>query len=168
MGDIVMKVLAERFTWGLAVGLAVAAYVWWSRRAKVRELEQKLTDMSRHLNTQMEVTAKGSSALKEELEELRRQNENLRVSLQALQSKPGRAELRTLHVYDRAIHLLNERAPGFGPAWEGALRDAETEIEEAEKGLRGLVRKVFNRPRLSASETSSAEVLGEAPEQGEE
>ena len=42
---------------------------------------------------------------------------------------------------------MREQAPGFAPAWENALRQAETEMDAAESGFKKLVRRVI--PGLS-------------------
>lgn len=146
------------FAVGLAAGLGVAFRGWLSARGKIRELEDEIEDLKSHLHRQMEITGEGNRALREELDELRKQNENLRVTVRSLQNKPDRAELRTLHVYDRAVHILNAEAPGFAPAWEQAVARAEQEVEETQTGLRALVRKVFR----------SALPSGEAPDEAGE
>ena len=56
-----------------------------------------------------------------ELDSLKQQNENLRMTINTLEQKPGRAEIRTLHVYDKAINLMQKRAPGFAPVWQEVL-----------------------------------------------
>ena len=146
-----MEYLKHPFTVGLGVGLLVAITVWitgwWKRRPLVQEA-RRLRD---HLHTQMEISARGNETIRKELEELRRHNENLRITNATLNQKSGKAELRMLAVYDRALHLMYEQAPGFAPAWERVLKTAEDEIQKAEKGLLPLSRKVF-RPSLPAGE----------------
>jgi hypothetical protein len=112
-----------------------------------------MRDLQSHLNTQLKINATGNEKLLAELESLRSQNETLRVNLAALQQKPGRAELRQLQVFDAAIRTLREQAPGFAPAWEKAVRQAETELEAADSGLMKLVRRVI--PGLPGAPTAS-------------
>ncbi len=138
------------FAVGLALGLGVALRGWFGMRLKRRELEREAEQLRSHLHRQMEITGEGSRALKEELEGLRKQNENLRVTVQTLGNKPGRAEVRTLHVYDRAVHIMNAEAPGFAPAWERAIAEAEGQVKEADTGLSALVRRII-RPVLPSS-----------------
>lgn len=135
---------------GLVAGLAVAAAAWKSgfsaRRVlsrDLRKLENELRELQGHLNTQLKINAQGNETQQRELEELRRQNENLRVSLASLQTKPGKAELRHAQITDSAVRLMREQAPGFAPAWEKALRQAEAEVEAGESGLKKLVRRVL-------------------------
>jgi len=74
---------------------------------------------------------------------LKQENENLRISVQTLGQKPGRAELRLLNIYDAALRKMMLQAPGFSSAWEVSLREAEKEYEENEKGLKSIIKKVF-------------------------
>lgn len=142
--------LKHPFTLGLLLGLAVAAVAWKSgfsarrRLAKdIRKLESELRELQGHLNTQLKINAQGNDTLQKELEEQKRQNENLRVSLASLQSKPGKAELRHAQMTENAVRLMREQAPGFAPAWEKAMRQAEMELEAGESGLKKLVRRVI-------------------------
>ena len=142
--------LKDPFTIGLLLGLAVAAVAWKSgfstrrRLARdIRKLENDMRELQGHLNTQLKINAQGNDTLQRELEELRRQNENLRVSVATLQSKPGKAELRHFQVTESAVRMMREQAPGFAPAWEKAMRQAEVDLEAGESGLKKLVRRVI-------------------------
>lgn len=157
MQDTVFAILAHPFTWGLLVGLAACVMIWRAGHVKrseqkreLKRLNTELADLNRHLGQQMKINAAGTQTVTAELESLREKNENLRVSIATLQQKPGKAEARMLQVYDRAVHLLLERAPGFAPAWESAVRDAESHVSDAESGLTKLVRRV-TRPALGHS-----------------
>lgn len=148
--DQLQEIIKQPFVWGLAIGLAltiIALKSGFSHRIRlsrdVRRLENELRDLENHLNTQLKINAQGNQTQQEELEELRRQNENLRVSIASLQSKPGRGEIRQYQVTETAVRLMREQAPGFAPAWEKALRQAESEVEASESGLKRLVRKVI-------------------------
>ena len=162
--DLLIDALKEPFTWGLLVGLLIAASIWKgaftrSRRdaREIRRIESELKDLQGHLNTQLKINASGNEALQCELETLRRQNENLRIQNSSLQQKPGRAEQRQLQLYEMAVRSMREQAPGFAPAWEKALRQAETELDAAESGLRKLVRKVI--PSISGPAANQPEVI---------
>lgn len=156
--DVFAQALQQPFVWGLIAGLMVAGFIWKAgfsaRRQSAREikrLERELKELQGHLHTQLKIHASGNESLQEELEALRRQNENLRVQQAALQQKPGRAELRQLQSFEGALRLMREQAPGFAPAWEKALREAEAELDAADSGLRRLVRRVI--PGFAASAT---------------
>ena len=138
------------FAGGLFLGLLITFFTWKSgfsaRRNLKRELKRIESDsreLQHHLNTQLKINAEGNESLQAKLEDLREQNENLRVNVSSLQQKPGRAELRQLNIIENAIGLMREQAPGFAQAWEKAIRQAELEYESSEGGLKKLVRKVL-------------------------
>ncbi len=148
--EIFTEALKNPFTWGLLLGLMVAAFIWKagfsSRRAVCRDLkrvEEEIKNLQSHLNTQLKINASGNQSLQTELETLRQQNETLRVNNAALQLKPGRAEQRLLQIHEIAIRTMREQAPGFAPAWEKAQRQAEAELDASESGLKKLVRRVI-------------------------
>lgn len=134
------------FVAGLLLGLAVALVIWIRgllvRLVRDREV-QRLKDL---LATKLEVEAKSQRKLNEELESLRKHNENLRVSLKSLEAKPDRQSLRQLHVYDQAIRTLLGRSPGFGPAWQTVLEEAERDTAQIDKGLVAFVKRTFSKP----------------------
>ena len=54
---------------------------------------------------------------------------------------------------------MREQAPGFAPAWEKAMRDAEAAELAAEGGLKKLIRKVLptskSAPAISTQEQAT-------------
>lgn len=162
--ETLKDILANHFTWGLLLGLLVAGFIWKAafsaKRVLSREnqrLTDELKDLTSHLNTQLKINASGNQSLQTELEDLKRQNETLRINLSALQQKPGQAELRQLQLNETAVRLMREQAPGFAPAWEKAIRQAEADLAAADSGLKKLVRRVI--PGLGNSGTASAPLL---------
>ncbi|HHO75666.1 MAG TPA: hypothetical protein ENN05_04475 [Deltaproteobacteria bacterium] len=131
------------FLLGLAIGLLIAAGIWIKGLFRARVSNKEIEKLKESLYTKMQIDTKGHMTRENELEQLRKHNENLRVSLKSLQQKPGRAEVRQLHVYDKAIHSMLAKAPGFAPTWEMVLNDAEDEIRQTETGISAFVRKVF-------------------------
>jgi hypothetical protein len=128
--------------YGVLIGLAVAIWVAiaaWNRR---RTIEAELRRLRQHLQDQMEITHEGAQQRKLELERLRQENENLRITLKAWQQKPDRRELRMLHVYDHAVHQLLSNAPGFSPHWENALHQAEQHVAQIDSGLVAFARRL--------------------------
>src|SRR6478672_9958085 len=108
--ELLNEALKNPFTWGLLLGLLIAAFLWKSgfsaRRTVSRDLkrvEEEMKNLQGHLNTQLKINASGNESLQAELESLRRQNETLRVNNAALQQKPGRAEQRLLQIHEIAI-----------------------------------------------------------------
>jgi len=159
--ELLQSAIQNPFVWGLLLGLLIAGFIWKSgftaRRhalAEAKRLQAEMKDLQGHLNTQLKINADGNKSIQAELESLRQQNENLRVNLAALQQKPGKAEMRQLQMFETALRTMREQAPGFAPAWEKALRQAETEMEAADKGLLKLVRRVI--PGLGSQGTGSS------------
>ncbi|MGJ8642448.1 MAG: hypothetical protein ACSHX9_03495 [Luteolibacter sp.] len=166
-------IIANQFVWGLALGLLIAGFILKNAigskmqlKRENRRIEGEMRDMQSHLNTQMKITATGNDSLTKEIATLKEQNENLRVNLSTLQSKPDKNEQRQFRMQEMAISSMREQAPGFAGAWEKAMRQAESEMETAETGFSKLVRKVV--PGLSYSGTRStateAEVIDEKTE----
>jgi hypothetical protein len=161
--DQLIETLKQPFTWGLLLGLLVAAFAWKSgfsaRRAVARDLkrvEEELKNLQSHLNTQLKITSSGNDVLQAELESLRKQNELLRMNNAALQQKPDRAQQKLLQIHEVAIRTMREQAPGFAPAWEKAMRQGEAEVDAAESGLKKLVRRVI--PQLGTSPPASGQL----------
>lgn len=155
-------ILTHPFTWGLLLGLLITAFIWKAgfsaRRNVSRELkrvEGEMKDLQNHLNTQLKINSSGNETLLRELETLKQQNETLRINNTALQQKPGRAEQRQLQIYESAIRIMREQAPGFAPVWEKAARQAEVDLDAADSGLKKLVRRVI--PGLGNSTPASTQ-----------
>lgn len=128
---------------GLGLGLLITLATWLKGIFSRSSLRREIEDMKKNLNLQMQINAKGNDEVKTELERLKKENENLRISVATLSNRPGRTELKTLHVWDKAIRSLIIKSPAFAPAWEVALEEAKREMEEANAGVRPLIRKAF-------------------------
>jgi len=139
---------------GIAVGWVLS---YLKSLLHIRKYKKEITNLQEHLNRQMKITSEGSKTLEKELEKLKKENENLRVSVKTLGQKPGRAEIRLLNIYDGALRKVMARVPGFSNAWEAALSEAEREYEENEKGIKAIVRKVLG-PSLSHSVSKTVDV----------
>jgi chromosome segregation ATPase len=163
--ETLTEILKHPFSWGLLLGLLLAAFTWKTgftaqRHAarEIKRLQNEMRDLQGHLNTQLKINATGNEAMQAELETLRQQNETLRVNISSLQQKPGRAEQRLLQIHENAVRLMREQAPGFAPAWEKALRQAEADLEAADSGLKRLVRRVM--PALGNASANSPGATG--------
>ena len=148
--DILLTVFSSPFVWGLLLGLVFAAWAFFSGWGTKRALRKEVQRLENALRTQTEVSTAGRQTLLNENAELKKVNENLRISLATLQSKPEKAELRQLHVYDKAVHLMYERAPGFSSAWESALKEAQGDLDKTASGLLPFIRRIIH-PSLSSS-----------------
>ena len=144
----------EMFIYGILIGLAVAAViatVLSSRLSRVRkEKESEVQKYKTMLTDRMELEAEGLKKVKEENEELKRINENLRVSLMALRDKPGRKELQRLQVMQKAADRLTLNSPGFGPVWQAALKESEDEFQKVYSGFMPFIKRHIPRPTDAA------------------
>lgn len=170
MKDTLIHLFTQPIMIGFALGLVVALYVWLRTIGKLRtersgaaaredHLRAQVETLKAHLHTQMEITAKGNESLKDEMVALQKTNQNLSQTIGALKQKPGRVEIRTLHLYEKAIRIMNARAPGFSSAWESAINEAEEAIQKEESGLLGWIRKPF-----MFRKAPSAELMGDVEE----
>lgn len=144
-----MELLTHPFTIGLALGLAFALFIAISGWNKRRALRKDSRQLREHLHTQMTISSQGNQTLLLEVEQLKKQNENLRISLATMKNRPDKSELQTLYLYDKAIHLMYEKAPGFAPAWESTMKEAEIELDKMNTGVLAWVKKII-RPSLGS------------------
>lgn len=160
--ETVFHILAYPFVWGLALGLLITGFIWksgWTARsvlkAEIKRITNDQRELQGHLNTHLKISAAGNDQLQRELQAAKEQSENLRVTVQGLQQKPGRTEIRQWQIMELAVTRMREQAPGFASAWEQAMRLATSEMETSENGLTKLMRKVLpgapvvNRPEDS-------------------
>ena len=94
----------------------------------------ELARFRRHLSDKLEIEADTMKKMKSEVETLRKENESLRVKVNALNELPERKIQRDLEIYARAERRMLINAPGFAPAWETAKNDAHQELGDEEAG----------------------------------
>jgi hypothetical protein len=109
----------------------------------------------RHLSDKLEIEAESMKKIKAEQESLRKENESLRVKVNALNEIPDRKLQRDLEVYARAEKRMLINAPGFAPAWETAKSDAHNDIAEEEAG-RQAPKRIFARLFGGGSSSTAA------------
>lgn len=138
---------------GLGIGLfvAIVVYIWqWTKINKTKKAsKEEIKRYKDMLADRMDIESEGLNKLKIELEKLRQENENLRVTNSALAQKPGRAEVQRLQVYQDAIEKLMISSPGFGSAWHTCLKEAENDLEQTKSGFLPFIRKAI--PQRSTS-----------------
>ncbi len=88
-----------------------------------------------HLHTKLEIDSAENERRKQELEKIKQERDNLRNMVQVLNQKPGRQEIRQSNVYQAALDIMFEKVPGFAPAWQITLKEAEEEMKNAERGI---------------------------------
>lgn len=107
-------------------------------------LKGELARFRRHLSDKLEVEAETMKKIKAEQETLRRENESLRIKVNALNEAPDRKIIRDLEIYARAEKRMLISVPGFAPAWETAKSDAHSELAEEETG-KSAPKRIFAR-----------------------
>src|ERR1700761_9462438 len=107
-------------------------------------LKGELSRFRRHLSDKLEIEAETMKKLKGEQENLRKENESLRVKVNALNELPDRKLQRDLEVYARAEKRMLLNAPGFSPAWETAKSEPHNDLAEEEAG-RTAPKRIFSR-----------------------
>lgn len=138
-----LSVLIPPFLVGLGVGLLIVLFTYFREMNKRKSLRREIATLKNHLQSKMEIEAEATEARRNELEKLKKENENLRITNQTLAQKPGRREVMSLHVYQRAIAIMTESAQGFAPMWQRALREAEAEQERSDQGGSSFIRKII-------------------------
>ena len=124
---------------------------WFTRRALQKRHACEIQSLRMHLHTRMEVDALGVGQLKRENRRLGQIVQNLRFTNQVLGDKPGRAELRLLRIYERAIQVMEHEVPVFMPTWRTLVARAEAEMERIDVGRLPLLKRFF-RPTSQAGE----------------
>jgi uncharacterized membrane protein YciS (DUF1049 family) len=128
---------------GFYIGLVLTLIVFIRAKTQQRRLRKQVEELRRHIQTKLEIEAEATERLKGEIDRLKSESENLRVTLQSYMDRPGRREMRQLQLYQRAVDILIEKAPGFAQSWQSALKDGEQELSQAEKGIIPFFRKLL-------------------------
>ena len=128
---------------GLGIGLLLVLIVYTREAMKRKAIRGEISTLKNHLQNKMEIEAEATEGRRKEIDKLKKENENLRITNQTLAQKPGRREVMNLHVYQRAIAIMTESAQGFAPMWQRALREAEAELEQSDQGGSSFIRKII-------------------------
>ncbi len=142
---------------GLGLGLFGCFLLWrdgmskrQSMRREVKKLRKELETQSDSIGRHLKINQRGVETFEQQIAKFKEENNNLRDTLAVYKQKPSPEEKRMIQVFDRSVRRLNEKVPGFASAWENAFREADDEVDRAEKGLGRLVRKVLTpTPTLS-------------------
>lgn len=132
---------------GLGIGLVIAIIVYiWQKVGKgeiEKKSKQEIARLKNLLADRMDIESEGVTKLRKENEELKKANENLRITNANLAQKPGRAEVQRLHIYQQAVDRLVINSPGFGAAWQSALKESEEEFAKTYTGTQAFWKKVL-------------------------
>ena len=149
----------EQILIGIAIGVTPMIIILIVQLVKYKQREslhmQEIQKLKNMVTDRMDLESDGLSKLKEEITELKRQNENLRISLRTYSQKPGRREVSRLQVYQQAADRLTINSPGFGAAWQAALKESEEEFEKTFYGVQPFIKKVI------PLKSSDAKVVGQ-------
>lgn len=139
--DWILVVLADPFAKGLLLGLILCIIVYFRSFLRRRELNKEVARLRSHLHTKLEIDSRDNERRKNELETLKQERDNLRITVQSLNQKPGRKEVRQFFIYQTALDIMFEKAPGFAPAWQITLKEAENLFEKSERGVVPLLKR---------------------------
>lgn len=128
------------FALGLYLGLIFTALALLRSWRISRELKR----YQRHLSDKVELEGDALKRVRSDQESLRKENENLRIKVAALNETPDRRVQRDLEIFARAEKRMLMNAPGFAPAWETAKAAASSELDDEEAG-RSLPKRIFGK-----------------------
>lgn len=139
---LISTILGNPFLRGLVIGLVVAGVVWFRSLFKFKQLSADIKKLREHLHTKLEIDSADNERRKVDLERLKQERDNLRNMVQVLNQKPGKQEIRQAQIYQKAAEIMFEKSPGFAPAWQITLKEAEEEMRSAEKGLIPFIKRM--------------------------
>ena len=146
------SILGNPFLRGLLIGLLVAVILWGRSLFKIRQLRADIKKLREHLHTKLEIDSADNERRKSEMEKLKQERDNLRNMVQILNQKPGKQEIRQCQIYQKAAEIMFEKSPGFAPAWQITLKEAEQEMRGAEKGILPFIKRMTSSTGSIASE----------------
>ena len=139
----ITTIISNPFAKGLAIGIIFCVIIYIRGFLRRRELSREVSRLRTHLHTKLEIDSGENERRKNELEILKQERDNLRITVQSLNQKPGRKEIRQYYIYQTALDMMFEKAPGFAPAWQITLKEAEKTFDESEKGVIPLLKRLM-------------------------
>lgn len=149
------SILDYPFLFGLAIGLVFVVIFWIRLVIKVRILRSEIKKLREHLHTKFEIESADNERRKKQLEQIKQERDNLRNMIQVLNQKPSKQEMRQAQVYQKAIESMFEKSPGFAPAWQITLKEAEEELRNAEKGILPFFKRITGSSPASYAASST-------------
>lgn len=138
-----MEIITTPFVGGLLLGFFFCSVIYVRGFFRRRELSREINRLKAHLHTKLEIDSADNERRKQELIALRQERDNLRITVQSLNQKPGRKEIRQYYIYQTALDIMFEKAPGFAPAWQITLKEAERLFEKSEQGVVPLLKRLM-------------------------
>ena len=159
--ETVKTVVTHWFFWGFLLGFFLCILSLLAHMKTKKELRR----LKGHLSDKLEIEAEKMSEMKDKIEKLKGENENLRMKVNTgrVQSDEQALE-RELEIFARAEKGMVVNAPGFAQAWEKAKEAALTELEAEEAG-KSLPRRIFKKFFSKGGDTVDAEVVEALPQE---
>lgn len=136
-------IISNPFAKGLALGVIFCIIVYVRGFLRRRELTKEVERLRTHLHTKLEIDSTDNERRKQETERLKQERDNLRITVQSLNQKPGRKEIRQYFLYQTALDMMFEKAPGFAPAWQVTIKEAEALFDKSERGVVPLLKRLM-------------------------
>jgi len=157
--DIFKTIFTHWFFWGFMAGLFLCVLSMIAHFKTGRELKR----LKGHLSDKLELDAEKLTGMKDEITDLKKQNDNLRIKINTARVQDdAQAMEHELEIYARAEKAMVMNAPGFAQVWEKAKENAFTELEEEEQG-RSLPRRIFKRFFSNSGGSADAEEIEVLP-----
>ena len=155
-----MDFLNHHFYLGLCVGAVLGLIIIAFALMRLWDTKSEVKRLKRHLSDKLELESEATNRLRHDLQELKQQNENLRIKVANLNQYPDKRLQRELEIYARAERFMVSSSPGFPAVWEEAKRSALAGLEQEENG-NSLPKRVFNAllNRPSYNKSSNSEQL---------
>src|ERR1700736_4684704 len=138
-----MEFLNNYFYWGLGIGAGLGLLCILFISLRFWDAKREVSRLKRHLADKLELEAEATNRLRQDLQEFKQQNENLRIKVADLNQFPDKRLQREPEIYARAERTMVSSSPGFPAVWEEAKRNAVVDLEQEENG-NSLPRRVFN------------------------
>ena len=138
-----MDLLHQPTFWGFVGGLFLGLIGIGFLTLRFLDAKKEIHRLKRHLADKLELESEATNRLRQDLQELKQQNEHLRIKVANLNQLPDRRLQRELEIYARAERWMVSSSPGFPAIWEEAKRSAINGLEQEEQG-RSLPQRVFN------------------------
>src|ERR1700731_4436145 len=138
-----MEFLNHHFYWGLGIGAFLGLIGVTFAVMRLFDTKGEVKRLKRHLSDKLELEAEATNRLRHDLQDLKQQNENLRIKVANLNQYPDKRLQRELEIFARAERTMVSSSPGFPAVWEEGKRNAVVDLEQEENG-NSLPRRVFN------------------------
>ena len=157
--ETLKTIFTNWFLLGFLLGFFLCVLSLFAHGKTKRELKR----LKGHLSDKLEIEAEKMSEMKEKIDELKGENENLRMKINAGRVQDDYQALeRELEIYARAEKGMVVNAPGFAQAWEKAKEASLSELEAEESG-KSLPRRIFKKFFSKGGSTVDGEVVEALP-----